>query len=131
MRIQEKIKGDMVEAMKNKDVAKLSILRYISAEFSRGLSKDINDDEALKILRKTIEKSKEMNNDFEVEVLSGYVPQMLSDDDVKRIVDNIIKENGITSGKEMGKIMGFIKQHEKSNLIDNKVVVGYIKEYKW
>ena len=53
MTIQERIKKDMVNAMKNKEADKVSFLRFLMGEFTRGDKKNIDDDKSISILKKT------------------------------------------------------------------------------
>lgn len=128
MTIQEKIKKDMVDAMKNKEADKVSFLRFLMGEFTRGYDKVIDDDKSMSILKKTLANSKEMNNEFEVSILEGYLPTMFSDDEIKTIVETIIKDNSFASMKDMGKVMVELKNHPKAAQIDNKMANRFVRE---
>lgn len=128
MTIQEKIKKDMVNAMKNKEADKVSFLRFLMGEFTRGDNKVIDDDKSISILKKTLANSQQMNNDFEVSILEGYLPTMFSDDEIKTIVETIIKDNSFTSMKDMGKVMVELKNHPKSAQINNKIANRFVRE---
>ena len=128
MTIQERIKKDMVNAMKNKEIDKVSFLRFLMGEFTRGYKKNIDDDESISILKKTLANSQQMNNDFEVSILEEYLPTMFSDDEIKTIVETIIKDNSFTSMKDMGKVMVELKNHPKSAQIDKKIANRFVRE---
>lgn len=128
MTIQERIKKDMVNAMKNKEADKVSFLRFLMGEFTRGDKKNIDDDKSISILKKTLANSQQMNNDFEVSILGEYLPTMFSDDEIKTIVETIIKDNSLTSMKDMGKVMVELKNHPKSTQIDNKIANRFVRE---
>lgn len=128
MTIQEKIKKDMVDAMKNKEADKVSFLRFLMGEFTRGYDKVIDDDKSMSILKKTLANSKEMNNEFEVSILEGYLPTMFSDEEIKTIVETIIKDNSFASMKDMGKVMVELKNHPKAAQIDNKMANRFVRE---
>lgn len=128
MTIQERIKKDMVNAMKNKETDKVSFLRFLMGEFTRGYKKNIDDDESISILKKTLANSQEMNNEFEVSILEGYLPTMFSDEEIKTIVETIIKDNSFTSMKDMGKVMVELKNHPKSAQIDKKIANRFVRE---
>lgn len=128
MTIQERIKKDMVNAMKNKETDKVSFLRFLMGEFTRGYKKNIGDDESISILKKTLANSQQMNNDFEVSILEEYLPTMFSDDEIKTIVETIIKDNSFTSMKDMGKVMVELKNHPKSAQIDKKIANRFVRE---
>lgn len=128
MTIQERIKKDMVNAMKNKETDKVSFLRFLMGEFTRGYKKNIDDNESISILKKTLANSQQMNNDFEVSILEEYLPTMFSDDEIKTIVETIIKDNSFTSMKDMGKVMVELKNHPKSAQIDKKIANRFVRE---
>jgi len=128
MTIQERIKKDMVNAMKNKEADKVSFLRFLMGEFTRGDKKNIDDDKSISILKKTLANSQQMNNDFEISILGEYLPTMFSDEEIRTIVETIIKDNSFTSMKDMGKVMGELKNHPKSAQIDNKIANRFVRE---
>ena len=128
MTIQERIKKDMVNAMKNKEADKVSFLRFLMGEFTRGDKKNIDDDKSISILKKTLANSQQMNNDFEVSILGEYLPTMFSDEEIRTIVETIIKNNSFTSMKDMGKVMVELKNHSKAAQIDNKIANRFVRE---
>lgn len=127
MNIQERINQDLKLAMLAKNDEKKTFLRVIIGELNRK-GKEFTDAEVIKELRKLEENAKMLDNQFEIELLSHYLPQKFSDNDVKIIVENIIIDNNITSIRDMGKIMGMLKVHPSSSLIDNTVASKYIRE---
>lgn len=135
MTIQEKIKADMVIAMKAKETEKLSLLRVVMGEFANVASrmpnnadKILSDDLAIKELRRMFENAQMLGNKEEVEILNKYLPKMLTEDEMKIIVNNIISANNIVSSKEMGKFMGILKLYPESNLMDKNFVTKYFRE---
>lgn len=132
MTIQEQINEDLKEAIKTRDEQKKNYLRVVIAEFSRiksvDGSKNHSNDVITKELRKLEETAKLMKNEYELEVLSDYLPKKLSEDETRIIVTNIISANNITSAREVGKVMGILKLYPEAKLIDNTFVVKIIKE---
>lgn len=132
MTIQERINDDLKEAIKNRDEQKKNFLRVVIAEFSRikadDGSKNHSDEVITKELRKLEETAKFMGNEYELSVLSNYLPKRLTDDETKIIVDNIISANNITSMKEVGKFMGILKLYPEAKLVDNAIVMKFFKE---
>lgn len=131
MSLQEQIRKDMVNAMKTRETEKVSILRVVAGEFGRvmtDVSKQLSDEEVLKVLKRMAENAKELGNVSEFEILDSYLPKMLEPKEIKVIVENIIETNGFDSMKQMGQVMGKIKQNKESQLIDMKVASTYIKE---
>lgn len=130
MTIQEQIKIDMVNAMKTKNTAVLSLLRVVTGEFSReSNSKELSDAQAIKIIRKMHETAKELANLREVSILEKYLPKMLNENSIRIIITEIIQENNYSSMQDMGKVMGKIKQLPTSALIDGKIASTITRQY--
>lgn len=127
MNIQELVKKDIVKSMKAKTPDVTSVLRVVSGEFGR-IGKEVTDEQAIKVIRKMAENAKDQGNDDEAVILESYLPQMLSYDHIKVIVEGTIKARGFSGMKDMGKVMGAIKAHPNSNLIDGKISSKIVKE---
>lgn len=133
MILQNQIKDDMVNAMKSKNKEILGLLRVVTAEFPRcdyyrDISKDLPDNEVIKILRKMSANAKDQGNNVEVEILSEYLPEMLGETQIKTIVGGIIQTNSFSGMKDMGKVMGEIKKLTVSSQIDGKISSKIVKE---
>jgi len=129
MSLQSQIREDMLAAMKNRDTETVSLLRVVAGEFGR-VGKDLNDKEALKVLRKMSENATELGNLNEVEILDKYIPKvvMLGEYQIRTIVGGIIQKNQYCSMQDMGKVMGTLKSHPMSVQIDNKLASVITKE---
>jgi uncharacterized protein YqeY len=119
----ENITKDIVDAMKSKDTLKVQTLRMLKAaidleRINKKVEK-VEDDDIVSIISKQIKTRKESIAEFlkgnrqdlvdktnaEIEILSKYMPEMLSEDEVTTIVEEIIKEVNATSIKDMGRVM--------------------------
>lgn len=129
MTLQEQVKADIITAMKSKETDKVSILRVISGELSTNSKKPVEDrvDEQ-HILRKLSKNAHVMGNDFELEIINDYLPKMLDENQTKVIVSDIINDNGYSTMKDMGKVMGAIKQLPTASQIDGKIASRIVKE---
>jgi uncharacterized protein YqeY len=127
MTIQEQIIKDLRDAMLSKDNNLRDFLRVVISEFSR-FGKALSDDQAKKELSKLRENAKIMSNDYELNVISKYLPNKLSEDETRGIVTDIVKANNIESIKEMGKFMGILKLFPQASLIDNAIASTIFKE---
>ena len=67
------------------------------------------------------------NLNREIEVLLGYLPKQLTEDEIHKIVEETIAETGATTMKDMGKVMGAVSPKVKGRA-DNRVVSGYVKK---
>jgi uncharacterized protein YqeY len=126
MNLYEQILSDLTSAMKEKNKDKLSALRAVKAQIlliqTSGSGKgEISDDEIIKLLQKMIKQRKdsaeiyktqnrvdlfetEMN---EVNHLQAYLPKQLSEEELTAEIKQIIVELGVSSIKEMGKVIGY------------------------
>jgi len=127
MTVQENVNVDMVTAMKNREIEKASLLKVVMGEFSR-IGKVLSDEAALKEIRKMHENAKQLKNEFEINILGAYLPQMLNEIEIKSIVKTIIDANNFTTMKEMGRIMGELKRHPNAAQIDNSIASKIVKE---
>ena len=131
MNLQEKIECDMREAMKNRD-KKVNILKYMMSEFSRrpNLNVSLSDKEVISIIRKYIKSVEETialtgkkteEQEFEIEVLSSYIPKMAEESEIREWIENNITltENKSARMKEMGKIMKNFEGRVDGNVVKN------------
>ena len=130
MGLQKQIREDMVAAMKNRDTEIVSLLRVVAGEFGREMksSKELSDDEAIKVIRRMSENAKELNNLNEVEILGKYLPVMLGDTQIKTIISGIIHKNQYSGMQDMGKVMSTIKTHPMKPQIDGKLASNITRE---
>ncbi len=125
MALFEQISEDIKKAMLAKEKVRLETLRGIKKEFleaktSKGSDGELTDDAALKILQKMAKQRKESAQIFneqnrpelaenelaEMAVIEEYLPKQMSDEELTAAIKAIITETGVTSIKEMGKVMG-------------------------
>lgn len=142
MNLKERIAEDLKSAMKAQDKLRTSVLRMMLADIkiadTSGKPKDQIDYAEVvrgycKKLRKTreeyerlclLEKVKEL--DGEIAIVEEYLPKQLSDDEIKKIVEEVIETNKFTA-KEMGAAMKLIMSKYGSS-VDGKKVQMYLKE---
>jgi len=137
--IYEKLRGDIVTAMKARDQATTTILRTTDAAIKRAemdLGKPIDDTLVIATLRKAVKNLRDANaeftkggradlvatNDIEIATLEKYLPQGLDTAQLEALVAGAIAETGAQSRKEMGKVIGALKKHPDAGLIDFAVV---------
>jgi len=126
MSLKDRIKNDIKEAMRAKDTAKRDTLRNISAAIKQievDERRELSDSDVEAILMKYAKQREDAKAQFasagrddlvakeeaELAVVKEYLPQPLSDDELKEILTQIIAEVGATSMKDMGKVMGKAK----------------------
>ena len=149
MSLREKIESDYKNALKSKDKNKISTYRLILSGIkdldinnrSGPNKKETNDEDIKKLLKKMIKQRSESievykkNNrgdlleieENEVNVLSEYLPKQMSEEETISICKKIIAKTGASSIKEMGKVMGELKQNH-SDTIDFSKAGALIKD---
>jgi uncharacterized protein YqeY len=140
----EKIKADIVAAMKEKDVLKTQTLRGIKGDADlEHINKkvEINDDLMLTVITRGIKTRKESIAEFEkgnrkdliekteqeIELLQGYLPKQMSHDELVKVIDDVFKKVSPKSEKDMGLIMKEVSPLVKGKA-DMKEVSTLIKE---
>ena len=146
MGLQQELMGKMKEAMKNKDKIALESLRAIKSEIllaktKSGASEDISEEEELKIIQKLVKQRKESaavyteqgRNDLaepelaQVVIISQFLPEQLSEDELKNIISDIISAVGASSMKDMGKVMGMASK-QLAGKADGKTLASLVKQ---
>ena len=127
MNVQNKVKEDMVNAMKNKETEKLNLLRVVIGEFGR-IGKEVDNQKAIRIIRNMYENAKTVGSKFEMEVLDAYLPKMYSEEQVRALVANIIEAHGYKTMKDLGGVMKALSNNPDAALIDKKYASAYAKE---
>jgi len=142
--VLDKINDDLKTAIKAKDETKTSTLRQIKSfvkntEIKKGEKLTDEDIEGVifsiaKSHNESIESFKKGGRDDlvaqeekELEVLKGYLPEQMSEDEIKKIVDEAVSSSGASSIKEMGKVMGMIMPKVKGKA-DGSLVNKLVKE---
>jgi len=141
------INDDIKQAMRAKDTRKLAALRAIKAALLlEKTGKDVSSGEIpesveIKLLQKLVKQRRESaaiyveqnraelaeEEDYQAAIIEAYLPQQLSEEEIKLIVAEIIKETGASSIKDMGKVMG--KATSKiAGRADNQQVSVIIKQ---
>lgn len=122
MSLYETIQSDMYEAMKSSDKFKASTLRVALAKLKdKKIEKreDLNQNEEIKIIQNLVKQRKEaadiyekndrselMKNEMdELKILSMYLPQMMSEQELNVLIKEVISDVGASSMSDMGKVM--------------------------
>ena len=141
----EKINEDLKNAMKSKDTFKLSVLRMLKSALQlEQISKkhELDDNEIASVLKKqvkvrkdSLEEYKKYNKEDEVEklekeisVLSVYLPEELSEEEIEKIVLSAIDEIKPTSMKDMGLVMKKVGELLLGKNADMSLVSKLVKE---
>ncbi len=126
MTLREQINEDMKTAMKARNAEKLAAIRLLQAALKQKEVDErieITDDIVLAVIEKMLKQRKDSieqytagkrldlvaREEFEVGILSAYMPAQLSEDEVRAILDGVIAETGATTAKDMGKVMNALR----------------------
>ena len=143
MSLREKINQEFNSALKNKNKMLVSTLRLVLAAIKdkdianrKGSNKDgIKDSEIIPLLKK-MRKQREDSAELyekggrkelldiekkEIEIINSFLPKEMSEEETKKICKEIINSLGASSIKDMGKIMGVLKQKYSDTLDFSKV----------
>lgn len=145
MTLQSKVMEDMKSAMKAKDKVSLRGLRAIKSAIllaqTDGTGAEIDEAKEVQIVQKLIKQRQDSLKIYEgqnradlaqieveeIEVLQKYLPEQLSEADLKAAIQAIIDKNGATSMKDMGKVMG-LASSELQGKADNRLVAVLVKQ---
>jgi uncharacterized protein len=144
MSLKEKITEDLKQSMLAQNAFRTETLRSIRAEILKmdksGMEREMNEEEELQLLNKQAKMRKESIEMFEtagrtdlvereskqLEIINEYLPKQLSREEAEAIIDNVIKESGATSAKDIGKVMGPVMKELKGKF-DGKIIQEIVK----
>ena len=144
MSLQESLMVDMKAAMKSGEKLKLSTIRLLraqikDAEIAKG--GELTPDEEIKVLTSAAKKRKDSIEAYknagrtdlmqkeqqELEFLKVYLPEQLSEEDIEKIVIDIIEKSGAMSMKDMGRVMSEAMTELKGRA-DGRMVQELVKK---
>ena len=125
--LKEKLLEDLKNCMKEKNVVRKNVIQMVRAailQVEKDKHIELNDDQIIDIIAKESKKRKDSLEDYErsgredlikeikeeIEILAEYLPKQLSIEEVEEIVKEVIKNEGATSMKDMGKVMKAAKE---------------------
>lgn len=144
MSLSERLNEDMKQAMKSQDKFKLSVIRMVRAAIKNieiDQRKTLDDNEVLDVLNREIKQRKDSLQEFEkagradladhakaeLVILTEYMPQQLTEEEVKAIVQQTIQEVGASSKADMGKVMGALMPKVKGRA-DGKLINQLVQQ---
>lgn len=145
MSIFDKINEDIKKAMLAKEKEKLEALRAVKAAFllaktEGGVSTELTPEKEIQIIQKLIKQRRDAADIYktqnrmdlyepevyQAEVMSEYLPKQLSEDELKSVIAEIIKEQNATGIKDMGKVMAAANA-KLAGKADGKTISGVVK----
>ncbi|MDA9705635.1 GatB/YqeY domain-containing protein [Acidimicrobiaceae bacterium] len=144
MALADDLSTALKEAMKAKDKPKLDAIRQIQTEIAKKKSEkgeEVNDELVLGVISSYVkkmakavdeykslgEKGEEMAKkiQFEIDFLTTYLPEQLNEEEVEKIVDDVLAELGDMDMSQMGRVIGAVMA--KGDGIDGSIVSKIVK----
>ncbi|GAA4886539.1 GatB/YqeY domain-containing protein [Flaviramulus aquimarinus] len=145
MGLQQDIMSALKEAMKAKDQLALTALRAVKsaillAQTESGAKEDLTEEQELKILQKLVKQRKDSAAIYleqdrkdlaqpeidEAEVISQFLPEALTDEEIEKVVVAVIEQTGAEGMKDMGRVMGMVSK-ELAGQADGKTISNIVK----
>lgn len=144
--LEQKLQSDLTDAIKSRDTIRMNTIKGIKTAImetktAKNGKKDLEDSDIVKIIQKLAKTRKETGELYksnnrqdladiefgELNVLETYLPKMLSEDEIRTIVDKTISELGVMDMKGMGRVMGTINK-SYAGQVDGSMVSRIVKE---
>ncbi|MBU0469750.1 MAG: GatB/YqeY domain-containing protein [Candidatus Omnitrophica bacterium] len=143
--LEKQISLDYIKAMKAKDSLKSTTLNFLRAQMKNIIIdkklQELEDVDVIAVIKKQIKQRQDSIEQFrnggrpeladkeeaEVVILKFYLPEELSEEEIKKIIDEAIAETQATSMKDMGKVMKVVAEKAQGRA-DNKVVSSLVNQ---
>ncbi|PGB03674.1 GatB/YqeY domain-containing protein [Bacillus toyonensis] len=143
MSLLGRLNDDMKQAMKNKQKEKLTVIRMVKAALQNEgikLQHTLTEEEELTVLAREVKQYKDSLLEFkkagredlvdklqsEIQILSAYLPEQLTEEDLIDVIKQVISEVGATSKADIGKVMTAVMPKVKGKTdgsLVNKLVI--------
>ncbi len=145
MSLQKQIMDALKTAMKAKDSLALEALRAVKSELllakTSGSGEELSEKDEIKILQKLVKQRKESATIFsqqgrddlaqpeldQATIIAQFLPEQLSEEEVAKVVDEVIAQTGASTMKEMGKVMGAVNA-KLAGKADGKTISTIVKQ---
>lgn len=144
MELMQRLLDDQKKAMKAGEKLRLSVIRFLRSELKNAeiaRKEPLNEGEAVAVVQRELKRRKEALLDYEkanrpdlveelqeeIKILSDYLPPQLSESEIKEMASAAITELGVSSKKEMGKLMGYLMPRVKGKA-DGSLVKKVVEE---
>jgi uncharacterized protein YqeY len=142
--LTEQLQADMKTAMRDGDAHRRDTLRMVIAAAQNAAKEKrepLSDEEALAVITKEVKKRRESIKAYEdagrddlaakeqseIEVLAPYLPEQMSEDEVRALVVEVVAASGASSARDMGRVMGQLMPKTKGRA-DGKLVSSLVNE---
>ena len=125
--LKAKLQADLKTAMKNKDTFRRDVIRFVMSALKQievDERRELSDADIEAILVKQIKQRNDAiaqfkeggredlveKNEKEIEILRSYLPEPMSEEEVRAVLEEIVQKTGAQGMKDMGKVMGAAKE---------------------
>tara|TARA_Y100000590_G_C15150385_1_gene799622 strand:+ start:42 stop:488 length:447 start_codon:yes stop_codon:yes gene_type:complete len=136
--LRETLDSDLKQAMRNKEALKRTVLRTMLSEIRNAeinSQTTLDDEGIISVLTKQVQQRKDSVEAYEaanrqdlveketaeINIISVYLPEQLPQEEVERIIEDVISQSGSSSLDDMGKVMGLVMPQVKGRA-DGKIV---------
>jgi len=144
MSIKDQIEKNYIDAYKSREELKISVLRLVKSALKNeeiSKKKELSEDEVIAVLKREAKQRKDSIEEFkkgnkleaakkegsELSIIESYLPEQLSEDDVRNIVIATKDELGISDASQMGKLIGAVMA-KHGNSVDGSLVSKIARE---
>ncbi len=138
MNLKKSLENEMKEALKSKDSLKLQTIRFLLAQIKNkeiDQRRELADEEIYKVIQTLVKQRKESiefsekagrsdlvdKEKAELKILESYLPKMLSEEEILKIIDEVAGEIGASGSKDFGKLMKAVMAKVAGRADGNKV----------
>jgi uncharacterized protein len=144
MRLRDQINADLTSAMKSRDAERLSVLRMMkSAVRNKEIDsrQELDDAQTIQVLLTLIKQRKDSIEQFtrggrlelaekeaaEIKVIEEYLPAAVTDEEIEKVVGEVIQETGVACSKDMGKVMKGCMARFSGRPVDGSKISARVK----
>ena len=144
MALIERLADDMKSALRNRETVRLGLIRMIRAQIKNreiAKGKDLSDEEAIEAISSLIKSRREAREfavkgdrkdlvaqaDEELKVLAAYLPDQLSEEEIRSVVRDVIDQSDSAGPGDLGRIMGAVMPRVKGRA-DGRLVNRIVRE---
>ena len=144
MALKEQLAQDLKSSMKNRETIRkntVQMIRTAILQIEKDKKVTLEDDDILDVIAKQLKQRKDVLPEYEksgredlisqlkeeMDVLMGYLPKQLTDEELRPIVEAAVKETGASSMRDMGKVMAAVMPQIKGRA-DGKAVNAIVKD---
>lgn len=138
MSLQERVQTDIAAAMRSGDSLRRDVLRMVASaayNVEKREGRPLSDAEYLDVLAREVKTRRESVEAFrnggredlasreaaEIEIISGYLPAALTDDELQALVDEAVAATGASNPRDIGKVMGWLSPRTRNRADGRRV----------